>query len=932
MATISTAIKLTDRMTAPLHGILNALNLTISGFQDMQNTAAQDIDTSSIEAAREQINQATMALHELEASGINVPINTPDVIVPEPLIEQPAPVEVPISWQSSGMDIFTNSGIERFESEIQSANNMLNTLHTTQQQISDTAAQTDLFPDNMVADLNSVNSRIQRIQSIIQQIERNPINQVASDEVNNGLERLRSRLNQAVEQQRELNQAMEEMDISNANAAYDQLQNTISEIEMYLRDNVDEQGRFNQRIQEGQKHADNLMSTIKKMAAAYLSMRAVTEVIDLSDTMSLAESRLSLIVDDGGSVEELEKKIFASAQRARANYQDTIDIVSKLGLLAGKAFTSNDEIIAFQELMNKNFIVGGASAQEQASAMYQLTQAMASGRLQGDEYRSIVENAPLLAKAIEDYMVKVKGAEGTMKEWASEGLLTADVIKAALFSSADEIEERFNDMPMTFGQVWTSIKNQALVQFQPVLKKLNEVANNEKFNKMVIGVTNALTVVATVATEIFDVVASIGSWAYDNWSTLEPIIWGIVAAMAVWKVATLLHAASVGIAAAAEAGYTGIKGIAIGVTAALTGSTIAATAAQWGFNTALFSCPIVWILAALIALVVLFVMFTEEIMGAIFWLGALFKNLGLWIANLGIAAWEVIKNIGLWFANLGLSIWAGIKNVGLWFANLGLGIWEVLKACASNVMGAFQNAWINIQIGFWSVIKAIVEGVKTAIEWLNKIPGVDISTTGITNAVNSYTQKMAELEASKYQYEDIGEAWDRGFNTYKYESVSEAYNTFEYGSVSDAFHTFDTFEEGWGSSAYAAGAEVGAGISDWIDNNLSMNALLKKFGATAPESTAYDGTDLDVSQYLADIADDTNSIAGSVELSGEELKYLRDIAERDAVNRFTTAELTVNFSSDIKAANSEVDLDGVVAYLEERVQETLEMVAEGVHA
>jgi len=706
----------------------------------------------------------------------------------------------------------------------------------------------------------------------------------------------------------------------------------LNEVVENIRRNTEEQEKFNQSLNTGVSHSNKLLSSIKKAAAAYLSWRAVVRTLDLSDTMALSEARLSLIVGDGGSVEELEKKIFASAQRARANYQDTIDIVSKLGLLAGKAFTSNDEIIAFQELMNKNFIVGGASAQEQASAMYQLTQAMASGRLQGDEYRSIIENAPLLAKAIEDYMVKVKGAKGTMKEWASEGLLTADVIKAALFSSADEIEERFNDMPMTFGQVWTSIKNQASLIFQPILKRLNEVANNEKFNKMVIGVTNALTVVAAVATEIFDVVASIGSWAYDNWSTLEPIIWGIVAAMAVWKVATLLHAASVGIAAAAEAGYTGIKGIAIGVTAALTGSTIAATAAQWGFNTALFSCPIVWILAALIALVVLFVMFTEEIMGAIFWLGALFKNLGLWIANLGIAAWEVIKNIGLWFANLGLSIWAGIKNVGLWFANLGLGIWEVLKACASNVMGAFQNAWINIQIGFWSVIKAIVEGVKTAIEWLNKIPGVDISTTGITNAVNSYTQKMAELEASKHQYEDIGEAWDRGFNTYKYESVSEAYNTFEYGSVSDAFHTFDTFEEGWGSSAYAAGAEVGAGISDWIDNNLSMNALLKKFGATAPESTAYDGTGLDVSQYLADIADDTNSIAGSVELSGEELKYLRDIAERDAVNRFTTAELTVNFSSDIKAANSEVDLDGVVAYLEERVQETLEMVAEGVHA
>jgi tape measure domain-containing protein len=186
-------------------------------------------------------------------------------------------------------------------------------------------------------------------------------------------------------------------------------------------------------MNKGAANGNKLLSSIKKMAAAYISVRAATEVLGLSDAMSLAESRLSLIVDDGGSVQELENKIYASAQRSRANYQDTINTVSKLGLLAGKAFSGNDEIIAFQELMNKNFIIGGASAQEQASAMYQLTQAMASGRLQGDEYRSIIENAPLLAKAIEDYMVNVQGVEGTMKDWASEGMLTADVIKAALF-------------------------------------------------------------------------------------------------------------------------------------------------------------------------------------------------------------------------------------------------------------------------------------------------------------------------------------------------------------------------------------------------------------------------------------------------------------------------------------------------------------------
>lgn len=175
---------------------------------------------------------------------------------------------------------------------------------------------------------------------------------------------------------------------------------------------------------------------------------------------------------------ELNKKIYASAMRARAFYTDTAATISKLGLLAGDAFNSNDEMIAFTELMNKNFTIGGASTQEQSSAMYQLTQAMASGRLQGDEYRSIIENAPLLAKAIEDYMRNVQGAEGAMKDWSSEGLLTADVIKAALFSTADEVEERFAKMPMTWGQVWTMASNIAIRALNPLLSAINWVANN----------------------------------------------------------------------------------------------------------------------------------------------------------------------------------------------------------------------------------------------------------------------------------------------------------------------------------------------------------------------------------------------------------------------------------------------------------------------
>ncbi|MEG2527017.1 MAG: tape measure protein, partial [Oscillospiraceae bacterium] len=250
------------------------------------------------------------------------------------------------------------------------------------------------------------------------------------------------------------------------------------------------QNRFNDNMRNGSGAADGMLQKVKQIAATVAAAAGVKQIVGLSDEMAGAKARLSLIVDDGGSVQELQNKIFASAQSARASYTEVMQSVSKLGLLAGKAFSGNDEMIKFAELMNKNFVIAGASASEQTNAMYQLNQAMASGRLQGDEYRSIIENAPLLATALEDYM-KNAGVSGTLKEWAGEGLLTAEVIKNALFASADDVEKRFKAMPKTWGQVWTSMKNRAVKAFEPLLAKINEVANTPEFESMVDGLLRA---------------------------------------------------------------------------------------------------------------------------------------------------------------------------------------------------------------------------------------------------------------------------------------------------------------------------------------------------------------------------------------------------------------------------------------------------------
>lgn len=267
---------------------------------------------------------------------------------------------------------------------------------------------------------------------------------------------------------------------------------------------------FNRRQQESENGTNKIKSgwsSIKGLIAAAGAAFSVRKLIELTDTMTSTRARLDLINDGLQSTDQLQEKIAASANRSRSSYVDTAAAVSKLGTLAGDAFNSNDEMIAFTELMNKNFVIGGSSIQEQSAAMYQLTQAMAAGRLQGDEFRSIMENAPLLAQSIADYMGKTTGE---LREMSSQGLITADVIKGAMFAAADETNAKFAQMPMTFAQVWTIAKNIMLQTFEPIITAIGHGAQ----------------------------------WIYDNWSTIAPVFWGLAAGVLGYAVALGIQTAA----------------------------------------------------------------------------------------------------------------------------------------------------------------------------------------------------------------------------------------------------------------------------------------------------------------------------------------------------------------------------------------------------
>lgn len=337
---------------------------------------------------------------------------------------------------------------------------------------------------------------------------------------------------------------------------------------------------LNRGLRNGASAADGMLGRVKSLVATLAAGAGIKAILGMSDKMTSTSARLSFLVDDGGSVDALEQKIMASAQRSRAAYLDTASAIASMGANAGSAFSDNDELIAFMEQVNKQFVIGGATAEGQSAAMLQLTQAMAAGALRGEELNSILENAPGIARAIESYMGV---AEGSIKQYAEQGLITSEVVKNALFSVADETNAKFESMPMTWAQVWTTMQNKALSIFDPILARINQVANSERFSTVTDGIISGLAGIAAVAGVVLDLLISGGALVVDNWSWISPIVWGLVAAFLAYNTVALITNGINGAMALAE----GVKAAALAMS---TGATFAATAAQYGLNAALLAC------------------------------------------------------------------------------------------------------------------------------------------------------------------------------------------------------------------------------------------------------------------------------------------------------------------------------------------------------
>lgn len=598
--------------------------------------------------------------------------------------------------------------------------------------------------------------------------------------------------------------------------------------------------------------------------------------------MTSTTARLNFLVDDGGSVEALEQKIMASAQRSRSAYLDTASAIASMGANAGSAFESNDELIAFMEQINKQFVIGGATAEGQSAAMLQLTQAMAAGALRGEELNSILENAPGIARAIESYMGI---AEGSIKQYAEQGLITAEVVKNAMFAAADETNAKFESMPLTWAQIATKMQNTALAAFDPVLTRLNQVANSAQFNTVINGAINGLAMLATVATGVLDLLINGAAFVVDNWSWISPIVYGLVAAFIAYNAVALITNGINAAMALAE----GVKAAALMMS---TGATFAQTAAQYGLNAALLACPITWIVVLVIALVA-----------------------AIYAACAAIAKFTGIANSGFGVICGGINVVVQFfVNLGLTIANIALGIWNALGACAQNIGIAFSNVISGVQAWFYNLLSTALTVVAGICEALNKLPFVEFDYSGITNAASDYAAKAAEASGNIQDFVSIGDAFNEGMST------------------------FDTWQDGWVGDAFNAGANwgdgVASGISDAVGGLFDMDlGAATDYGAGGLGTGGYGDFAMDdLLGNTGQTAANTGAAADALSTSTEELEYLRDIAERDAINRFTTAEVRIDMTGMTNRIEGGADLDGVISTLTDGFTEALLTAAEGVHA
>lgn len=722
------------------------------------------------------------------------------------------------------------------------------------------------------------------------------------------LERKINRINAAVNKTNSRNSGLSRA-INDANKSANNLTKNVNKVNTANKQAAKSANQIANGYKKSSQQASILTKNLRTLISTYVGLMGAQAVLNTSDKITSAKNKLNYL--NGGNTADTQltmDKTYAAAQRSRGNYTDMIGNVSKSMTLASGAFQDNvDNAIRFQEIMSKAYTVGGASSAEQSSSMYQLIQALGSGILQGDELRSVREGAPIAYKEIEKFAQGVYNTTDSLKDMASEGKITSDIVVAAVMGMGESIDKAFADTDMTFAQAWDNIKNMATKAFEPVLSMLNEALNSSIGQSMLQGIGQVFVIIANGVLWVMNLLGTFFTWCADNWNWLKYIVIGILTALAVYLV-----------------WYTGVAianaVVRIGLWIAehwqmvLIILTLAAMVAAivWWANTAASGCEFVCgalmmvglaimligvivgstalvIVGIIIALAGIIIYFLDYVMGAIYAAGAVSYNIGVGVLN------GIIQAVYSIFVD-------PMMGIIEWFVNAFSGGFNGILGAAANAIGQL----VSIVLGGLKIITRAIDAVG-GTNLTGKISGWQASVKSWGKTETAVTHSV---EAPSIKRKSVGDAWDAGFS--KGTEWKNAIGAFGDNIKNKVSGLGDNF--GLGKSKFGT---FGADSGSYLPN------------ATDP---AYGvGGGYDPSKALKGIKGDTGSIADSMELADEDLEYLRKLAEMEWKKEFTTATIQVDMSN-YNTINGTDDLDGIATRLADKLYEEMDAVANGVYA
>lgn len=647
-----------------------------------------------------------------------------------------------------------------------------------------------------------------------------------------------------------------------ARESIEQAKIALQEVEKQTVDNKKAQEEHNEALNKGDGHANKLLGTVKRMAAAYLSIQSVKKVFDMSDTLARNTARLNQMKREGESLKEVQEKIYASALRSNADYNQMLDVTTKMGIQASNAFNSTDEVVAFNEQLYKRFMIEGTDPTGQESVIYNLTQAMAQGVLRGQDLNAVLANTPSIAQETAKYLGE---PIEKVRELAEQGKLSAETLKNAMLSSADEINEKYAQMPWTLAGLGTTLKTMINKELEPAMAKLNELINTEKFRNFATSIAKGAGVLMNILTEVISLAVQGASWIGEHWSIIAPILFGVTTAFVIMNNPIKLVIQSIS-----------------------------------SLNLVMLSSPWFWVIAAI---------------GGIIFL--LYK----WIKAVGgvQVAWLILQNnLKIIIDKMQYNLQSGLGQAYVSWLNFKMGLDKVWSGIANGV--GKMVSWVLDKIQYMAntaigIVNNLIRAINSAFDTtVSEISSTEFAANFEVNRQAAEETRGYNLSFQQANIEREQRNLANRLNSLRQQQLgNEAQRSFEIADLQR-------------EARNSANNQLGAfDIGSWTDILPDLGNL--GTGGVGTGAGSLPSNINDIKGNTGKLAKNTDNIEKELKRSNESLGLLKALAESRAITKFSLDKIDIKMENKFGDVNEKVDLDGyfngVIDDLKEAVETSI---------